>query len=182
MKVRFTAKTNEKFTNGNIYSAQKIEELTNFAFFDVFGKTYRSDAFVRDFKILKEAVYKGADNSLFFKGRSYVFCKGDKSINVEVGATSFAVDIRFFNENFKLVIEESIKLVAEESIKDKKQYMIFVEGGQTSKKVHECPIVAEVEAKRLAGLSSNIGKNVSIVEIVKTFKAKVTIEEVENGR
>lgn len=168
MKVKFIAKTNRKFTNGKIYHAQEIEELKNFDFFDVLGTTYRSDAFMRDFKIQKEAVYKGFDNSLFFNGESYVFYVKNEFVDVEVGATSFKVDAHFFNENFKLVVEKNIK--------DKKQYMIFVEGGQTPKKVHECPVVAEIEAKRLAGLSSNIGKNVSIMEIKKVFKSKVVIE------
>lgn len=56
------------------------------------------------------------------------------------------------------------------------KYMVFVEGGKTPKKIHDSYDSAETEAKRLS--AKEIGCNVFVVEIVKTFKSKVIVEEI----
>ena len=56
------------------------------------------------------------------------------------------------------------------------KYMVFVEGRSNPKKVHNSYDSAEKEAKRLS--AKEIGCNVMILSVVKTFKSKVTVEEV----
>ena len=56
------------------------------------------------------------------------------------------------------------------------KYMVFVEGRSNPKKVHDSYDSAEKEAKRLS--AKEIGCNVMVLSVVKTFKSKVIVEEV----
>ena len=56
------------------------------------------------------------------------------------------------------------------------KYMVFVEGRSNPKKVHDSYDLAEKEAKRLS--AKEIGCNVMVLSVVKTFKSKVIVEEV----
>ena len=56
------------------------------------------------------------------------------------------------------------------------KYMVFVEGRSNPKKVHDSYDSAAKEAKRLS--AKEIGCNVSVLSVVKTFKSKVIVEEV----
>ena len=56
------------------------------------------------------------------------------------------------------------------------KYMVFVEGRSNPKKVHDSYNSAEKEAKRLS--AKEIGCNVMVLSVVKTFKSKVIVEEV----
>jgi ribosomal silencing factor RsfS len=55
------------------------------------------------------------------------------------------------------------------------KYMVFVEGRCNPKKVHDSYDSAEKEAKRLS--AKEIGCNVMVLSVVKTFKSKVIVEE-----
>ena len=57
------------------------------------------------------------------------------------------------------------------------QFLVYVHGKNAPKRIHDLYDSAEKEAKRLA--EKEIGYNVSIVNVVKTFKSKVIVEEVE---
>ena len=57
------------------------------------------------------------------------------------------------------------------------KYMVFVEGRSSPKKVHDSYDSAEKEAKRLS--AKEIGCNIMVLSVVKTFKSKVIVEEVE---
>ena len=56
-------------------------------------------------------------------------------------------------------------------------YMVFVEGKSTPKKVHDSYDSAEKEAKSLS--AKEIDCNVMVLSVVKTFKSKVIVEEVK---
>ena len=56
------------------------------------------------------------------------------------------------------------------------KYMVFVEGRSNPKKVHDSYASAEKEAKRLS--TKEIGCNVRVLSVVKTFKSKVIVKEV----
>ena len=56
------------------------------------------------------------------------------------------------------------------------KYMVFVEGRSNPKKVHDSYDSAEKEAKRLS--AKEIGCNVMVLNVIKTFKSKVIVEEV----
>ena len=57
------------------------------------------------------------------------------------------------------------------------KYMVFVEGRSNPKKVHDSYDSAKKEAKRLS--AKEIGCNVMVLSVVKTFKSKVIVEEVK---
>ena len=61
--------------------------------------------------------------------------------------------------------------------KSSKKYMVFVEGKNTPRYIHETKESAETEAIRLS--MESVGLKVSIVEIIREFKSKVIIEEVK---
>ena len=61
--------------------------------------------------------------------------------------------------------------------KSSTKYMVFVEGKNTPRYVHEIKDSAETEAKRLS--TKLVGSKVFVVEIVKTFKSKVIVEEIK---
>ena len=75
----------------------------------------------------------------------------------------------------EIIFTEVDKRIAEQ--KSSTKYMVFVEGRSNPKKVHDSYDSAEKEAKRLS--AKEIGCNVSIVSVVKTFKSKVIVEEVK---
>ena len=56
------------------------------------------------------------------------------------------------------------------------KYMVFVEGRSNPKKVHDSYDSAEKEAKRLS--AKEIGCNVIILSVIKTFESKVIVEEI----
>ena len=56
------------------------------------------------------------------------------------------------------------------------KYIVFVEGRSNPKKIHYSYDSAEKEAKRLS--AKEIGCNVMVLSVVKTFKSKVIVEEV----
>lgn len=75
----------------------------------------------------------------------------------------------------EIVFAEVNKRIAEQKATTK--YMVFVEGRSSPKKVHDSYDSAEKEAKRLS--SKEIGCNVMVLSVVKTFKSKVIVEEVK---
>ena len=83
-------------------------------------------------------------------------------------------------ENFvydmdEIIFAEVDKRIAEQNTSTK--YMVFVEGRSNPKKVHDSYDSAEKEAKRLS--AKEIGCNIMILSVVKTFKSKVIVEEVQ---
>jgi hypothetical protein len=74
----------------------------------------------------------------------------------------------------EIIFAEVDKRIAEQKATTK--YMVFVEGGKTPKKIHDSYDSAEKEAKRLS--AKEIGCNVFVVEIVKTFKSRIIVEDV----
>jgi hypothetical protein len=56
------------------------------------------------------------------------------------------------------------------------KYMVFVEDKNTPRCIHDCIASAEKEAKRLS--AKEIGCNVMVLSVVKTFKSKVIVEEI----
>ena len=56
------------------------------------------------------------------------------------------------------------------------KYMVFVEGKSNPVKLHNTHESAEEEAKRLS--AKEIGCHVMVLNVVKTFKSKVIVEEV----
>ncbi len=74
----------------------------------------------------------------------------------------------------EIIFAEVDKRIAEQ--KDSTKYMVFVEGRSNPKKVHDSYDLAEKEAKRLS--AKEIGCNVMVLNVVKTFKSKVIVEEV----
>ena len=61
--------------------------------------------------------------------------------------------------------------------KTSKRYMVFVEGKNTPRYIHNSYASAETEAKRLS--TKLVGLKVSIVEVIKEFKSKVIVEEIK---
>ena len=57
-----------------------------------------------------------------------------------------------------------------------KKYLVSVVGGKAPKHIHNSLESAEKEAKRLAG--KEIGKEVMVLEYVKSYQAKVIVEEI----
>ena len=81
----------------------------------------------------------------------------------------------FVDDMDEIVFAEVDKRIAEQKTSTK--YMVFVEGRSNPKKVHDSYDSAEKEAKRLS--AKEIGCNVSVLSVVKTFKSKVIVEEVK---
>ncbi len=82
-------------------------------------------------------------------------------------------------ENFVYDMDEIIFTEVDKRIAEQKastKYMVFVEGRSNPKKVHDSYDSAEKEAKRLS--AKEIGCNVMVLSVVKTFKSKVIVEEV----
>ena len=82
-------------------------------------------------------------------------------------------------ENFVYDMDEIIFAEVDKRIAEQKtstEYMVFVEGKNNPKKVHDSYDSAEKEAKRLS--AKEVGCNVFVVEIVKTFKSKVIVETI----
>lgn len=57
-----------------------------------------------------------------------------------------------------------------------KKYLVSVVGGDAPKHIHNSLKSAEAEAKRLAG--KEIGKEVMVLEYIKSYQAKVVVEEI----
>lgn len=57
-----------------------------------------------------------------------------------------------------------------------KKYVVSVVGGKAPKHIHNSLKSAEAEAKRLAG--KEIGKEVMVLEYIKSYQAKVIVEEI----
>lgn len=80
-------------------------------------------------------------------------------------------------ENIKELME-GLEPVDEEGVKEQpKQYLVYVEGKQSPKKVHNSLKSAQKEANRLA--KTEVGRVVYVVEIVNKYKGTVTIEEIK---
>ena len=95
----------------------------------------------------------------------------------------------FYNKNnykiisFGYLLEASKYLTVEQGEQEEaitqlstKKYMVSVVGGNAPKYIHNSLDSAEVEAKRLA--SKEIGKEVMVLEYVKSYQAKVIVEEI----
>jgi len=66
------------------------------------------------------------------------------------------------------------KVKKESKVEDTKKYMVYVSGKSSPKNIHTLDDAVE-EAKRLSERS--IGLDVHVVEVVKTFKSRVIVEE-----
>lgn len=96
-----------------------------------------------------------------------IFAEVDKRIAEQKAPTEKTQPEFISTEEFNQMLEQ----------KSSTKYMVFVEGRSNPKKVHDSYDSAEKEAKRLS--AKEIGCNVFVVEIVKTFKSKVIVEEVK---
>lgn len=90
-----------------------------------------------------------------------IFAEVDKRIAEQKTQSEF-----ISTEEFEQMVEQ----------KTSTKYMVFVESRSNPKKVHNSYDSAEKEAKRLS--AKEIGCNVMVLSVVKTFKSKVTVEEV----
>ena len=80
-------------------------------------------------------------------------------------------------ENVKELME-GLEPVDEEGVKEQpKQYLVYVEGKQAPKKVHNSLKSAQKEANRLA--KREVGYVTYVVEIVNKYKAIVSVEEIK---
>lgn len=105
------------------------------------------------------SIYK--PKNLIYDMNEIVFAEVDKRIAEQKAPTEF-----ISTEEFNQMLEQ----------KSSTKYMVFVEGKNTPRYIHETKASAETEAKRLS--TKMIGSKVSVVEIVKEFKSKVIVEEV----
>lgn len=96
-----------------------------------------------------------------------VFAEVDRRIAEQKSSTETTQPEFISTEEFNQMLEQ----------KTTTKYMVFVEGRSNPKKVHDSYDSAEKEAKRLS--AKEIGCNVFVVEIVKTFKSKVIVEEIK---
>lgn len=71
---------------------------------------------------------------------------------------------------------EALPTLPKQTEQSKQEFLVYVHGKNAPKHIHDSYDSAEKEAKRLA--EKEIGCNVSILSIVKTFKSKVIVEEV----
>ena len=60
------------------------------------------------------------------------------------------------------------------------RYMIKVVGNSEPMKIHEDKEVALQEALRLSKQPKNLGKDVHLMKIRKTFRSRVEVEEIGN--
>lgn len=75
----------------------------------------------------------------------------------------------------EIIFAEVDKRIDEQ--KTSKGYMVFVEGKNTPRYIHDSYNSAKTEAKRLS--TKLVGSKVFVVEIVKEYKSKVIVEEIE---
>lgn len=107
-------------------------------------------------------LYKNQPENLIYDMNEIVFAEVDKRIAEQKPATEF-----ISTEEFDQMLQQ----------KDTTKYMVFVEGRSSPKKIHDSYDSAEKEAKRLS--AKEIGCNVMVLSVVKTFKSKVIVEEVK---
>ena len=107
-------------------------------------------------------LYINQPNDLVYDMDEIVFAEVDKRI-VEQKAQSEFISAEEFDQMFEQ--------------KATTKYMVFVEGRSKPKKLHDSYDSAEKEAKRLS--AKEIGCNVMVLSVVKTFKSKVIVEEVK---
>ena len=90
-----------------------------------------------------------------------IFAEVDKRIAEQKAQSEF-----ISTEEFDQMLEQ----------KTSTKYMVFVEGRSNPKKIHDSYDSAEKEAKRLS--AKEIGCNVMVLSVVKTFKSRVIVEEI----
>jgi len=184
MKVIYTRETNTTFVNGMVYDVEINGDDATISVCGVVISTMPKKLFNETFEeqnkeeypICFTAVYNGdalIDQAGFTEGNRYQFKQESKHVIVTK------------NDNKKLCVFDEggfrhcfSKIEENETPDKEKQYMVLVENGTTPKKIHNSLDSVENEAKRLAGLPSNLGKKVSILEVVKSFKSLMLIEEV----
>lgn len=105
-------------------------------------------------------------HNLKYDMNEIIFAEVDKRIAEQKAPTETTQPEFISTEEFNQMLEQ----------KSSTQYMVFVEGRSNPKKVHDSYDSAEKEAKRLS--AKEIGCNVFVVSVVKTFKSKVIVEEV----
>lgn len=185
MKVKFTGKTNKHFAHGMIYEAIK-SQTGNFPVSilhngnkvaDIINPIFNSD-FEEYSEVIERAKYTSADSTYFKYGKEYEFIRDIDSVErdfvyVICNTVKVAVDMQFFNSCFNIIKPKEPKA-------EKKQYMVSVAGSQAPKKVHDCPVLAEQEAVRLCKQPRNIGKEVTILQVVKTLKSRVRVREMKS--
>ena len=100
-------------------------------------------------------------HNIIYDMNEIIFAEVDKRI-AEQKAQSEVISTEDFDQMFEQ--------------KTSTKYMVFVEGRSNPKKVHDSYDSAEKEPKRLS--AKEIGCNVMVLSVVKTFKSKVIVEEV----
>ena len=113
------------------------------------------------------------DNTIFVEGR-FKYSVGLNGKFNKSGLES-NLDLHRLVTSKTTASDPKLKTTFEQKTSSK--YMVFVENRNNPVKVHNSYELAEKEAKRLA--EKEIGYNVSIMSVVKTFKSKVIVEEVE---
>ena len=106
-------------------------------------------------------LYTNTPKSIEYDMNEIIFAEVDKRIAEQKATTEF-----ISTEEFDQMLQQ----------KATTKYMVFVEGRSSPKKVHDSYDSAEKEAKRLS--AKEIGCNVIVLSVIKTFKSKVTVEEV----
>jgi len=61
-------------------------------------------------------------------------------------------------------------------------YMVFVNGREAPKIIHTGYVEANMEADRLAKMTSNVGKFIYVLEIKDIMISSVEVEEIKDGR
>ena len=129
-------------------------------------------------------------NNIFWKGGSTDIDNGkhkpfiwvEKSISYEEDEQFFIedeteeVDVDLFIRTNGTCIEDTKQEETPQPEIIEKEYLVYVQNKGVPKVKHNLQS-AEAEAKRLA--SFEIGKEVHIVEIIKTYKANVIVEEIK---
>ena len=110
-------------------------------------------------------LYINQPYDLIYDMNEIVFAEVDRRIAEQKASTETTQPEFISTEEFNQMLEQ----------KATTKYMVFVEGRSNPKKIHDSYDSAEKEAKRLS--AKEIGCNVFVVSVVKTFKSKVIVEE-----
>lgn len=101
---------------------------------------------------------------IIFNMNEIIFAEVDKRIAEQKTTTVF-------------ISTEEFDQMLQQKEQPNQKFLVYVHGKNAPKHIHDSYDSAEKEAKRLA--EKEIGCNISIVSVVKTFKSKIIIEEVE---
>ncbi len=181
MKVEFIGRTNDYFVKGMVYDASINRPYVEISLCDNEIHKISIPFFERHFKehFPYTAICVADIKDVGFTvGKQYKYRIDDSEfpyILIRDDGVTANMPMKVFHDIF-IVIDDSKLSSQKEEVESPKQYMIFVQGGQAPKRIHDCLVIAEQEAKRLALKPQNIGKTVYVMEVKKMFKSKVVLE------